>query len=110
MDKVHYGIHPTLEQAANELIFGSLKGITSQREKSDILTPWKEQDRRNREVLAASGCPDPAIRRGMYHRAANKARPHLNSREGKFPAQRYLTMASGSTYMVGGGQDSLNED
>lgn len=99
MDKVHCGIHPALEQAANELIFGSIKGVTSQSAKADILTPWKEQDRRNREVLTASGSPDASIRRGMYHRAANKARPHLNSREGVAPAYKLMNMATGSTYM-----------
>lgn len=81
-DVVHSGIHAPLEDLANEIIFGSLKGVTSQRAKSDILTPWKEQDRRSREVLASGGVVDPAIRRGMYHRVANPRAPHLNSREG----------------------------
>jgi hypothetical protein len=105
MDKVHSGIHPTLEQAANELIFGSIKGITSQSAKADILTPWKEQDRRNREVLTASGAPDASIRRGMYHRAANKALPHLNSREGIAPPLRFLGIPMGTTYMGSKGDE-----
>jgi hypothetical protein len=79
---VRHGVHPLLEQAANELIFGSLKGVTSQSAKSDILTPWKEADRRAREVLSSSGSVDPAVRRGMYHRAANALQPHLNGRDG----------------------------
>lgn len=75
------GVFPPLEQQADALIFGSLKGVTSQEAKSDILTPWKEADRRSREVQAHSGTVDPQIRRGLYHRAANKAKPYLNSRD-----------------------------
>jgi hypothetical protein len=89
MSTLRSGIHLPLEEAANALIFGSLKGVTKQSEKSDILTPWKEQDRRSREVMASSGTVDAAIRRGMYHRAANRSRPHLNSREGHTRASRY---------------------
>jgi hypothetical protein len=89
-DVVYRGIHGPLERAADELIFGSLRGVTSQAEKSDVLTPWKEADRRNREVLSRSGVIDPAIRRGMYHRAANSLHPHLNSREGKAPAIKMM--------------------
>lgn len=79
---VRYGIHPLLEAEANAIIFGSLKGVTSQSAKSDILTPWKEADRRAREVLSSSGSVDPALRRGMYHRARNAFHPHLNGRDG----------------------------
>ena len=88
MSGVHHGIHPVLEAAANELIFGSLRGVTSQAAKSDILTPWKEHDRRAREVMSSSGTVDPQVRRGMYHRAANTAAPHLNSRDGHYRATR----------------------
>jgi hypothetical protein len=88
MSRVHQGIHAALEAAANELIFGSLRGVTSQAAKSDILTPWKEYDRRSREVMSSTGTVDPSIRRGMYHRAANPAAPHLNSRDGHYPAVR----------------------
>lgn len=56
--------------------------MTRHSEKSDILTPWKEQDRRNREVYVESGTPDPSVRRGMFHRAYNPERLDLNSREG----------------------------
>jgi hypothetical protein len=80
---VHCGVHGPLERAADEIIFGALKDVTSQSAKSDILTPWKERDRRDREVYSASGYVDPAIRRGMYHRPANPLSPHLNSRDGK---------------------------
>jgi hypothetical protein len=81
-DTVHYGIHGPLEDAANELIYESLRGVTSQEAKSDILTPWKEQARRSREVLASSGTVDAHTRKGMYHRVANKTHPYLNSRDG----------------------------
>jgi hypothetical protein len=87
-DHVRCGIHPQLEAEANSLIFDSLKGVTSQSAKSDILTPWKEQDRRSREVLAVGGTVDPAIRRGMYHRASNMRQTHLNARDGRTRPQR----------------------
>lgn len=76
------GIHPQLEAAANEMIRQSLKNVTRHSDKSDVLTPWKEKDRRDREVYVESGVPDPSIRRGMFHRAHNPGRPDLNSREG----------------------------
>jgi hypothetical protein len=82
---IRCGVHGPLEAAADEILWNSLRGVTSQSAKSDILTPWKEQDRRNREVLSSGGTVDPAIRRGMYHRVANHAYPHLNSRDGVAP-------------------------
>lgn len=84
--QLHYGVHPQLEDAATELIRKSLEGVTSMSEKSDILTPWKEVDRRRREVYTSEGVPDGAVRRGMYHRAWNSWHPKLNSREGKLPS------------------------
>lgn len=103
MANVRCGVHAPLEQAANELLYGSLKGVTSQREKQDILTPWKENDRRSKEVLTSSGFPDAQIRRGMYHRAVNRDKPYLNSREGIAPAFRTLTITqnenSGHPYL-----------
>lgn len=91
---VRCGVHPHLEAAANELIFGSLRGVTSQSAKSDVLTPWKEQDRRSREVQSSTGSVDPALRRGMYHRAANTRQTHLNAREG------VAGMAGGTSYEI----------
>jgi hypothetical protein len=82
MSDVRYGVHPHLEAAANELIYESLRGVTSQAAKGDILTPWKEADRRSKEIMSSSGVVDPAIRRGIYGRAANTVQSHLNSREG----------------------------
>lgn len=85
MGQLHSGVHPTLDDAATELIRQSLEGVTSMSEKSDVLTPWKEMDRRRREVYPPMGTPDGAVRRGMYHRAWNSNSPHLNSVEGKVP-------------------------
>ena len=51
-------------------------------DKSDVLTPWKDQDRRGREVYVPSGVPDPATRQGVFNRAWNPGRPDLNSRDG----------------------------
>jgi hypothetical protein len=87
------GIHPELERVANALLKQSLAGVTSMSEKSDILTPWKEQDRRGREVYAESGTPDAATRRGMYHRAWNSGsgQEHLNSRDGQARGRRGIS-------------------
>lgn len=85
MGHLHSGVHPTLDDAATELIRQSLEGVTSMREKSDVLTPWKEMDRRRREVYTDQGTPDGALRRGMYHRAWNSTRQHLNSVDGRVP-------------------------
>lgn len=85
---IRYGVHAPLEAAANELIRQSLEGVTSMAAKSDILTPWKEQDRRRREVYTADGVPDESIRRGLYGRVANTRQTHLNSRDGIAQAYR----------------------
>lgn len=85
---VRSGVHGPLEAAADEILRNSLRGVTSQSAKSDILTAWKEQDRRSREVLALGGTVDPALRRGMYHRAANPRSPHLNSRDCAAPPRK----------------------
>lgn len=87
MAQLHYGLHAQLEEAATELIRKSLEGVTSMAEKSDILTPWKEMDRRRREVYTPDGAPDAALRRGMYHRAWNPWYPELNSTEGRAPVE-----------------------
>jgi hypothetical protein len=80
--RIRYGVHTTLEEAADDLIFGSLKKITSREEKSDILTPWKEKNRIGHEVYSFTGSPEPSIRQGMYNRSLNRAKPYLNSRDG----------------------------
>lgn len=85
MGQLHSGVHQPLDDAATELIRQSLEGVTSMSEKSDVLTPWKEMDRKRREVYTEDGVPDGAVRRGMYHRAWNSNSPHLNSVEGRVP-------------------------
>lgn len=85
MGQLHYGIHQQLEDAATALIKESLEGVTSMAAKSDILTPWKEQDRKSREVYNKEGAPDGALRRGMFHRVYNPQYRHLNSMNGKVP-------------------------
>lgn len=102
MSNPRRGVHPQLEAQADRLIRESLKGVTKHSEKSDILTPWKEQDRRNREVYVESGTPDPTARRGMFHRAWNSARPDLNSREG-------MSRGGGRTANPGGSLSSFIE-
>ena len=77
-----YGRHAPLEDAADKLIKDSLAGVFSHKEKSDILTPWKQADRLRREVYTAVGFPDASVRKGMFHRVANATRPDLNSRDG----------------------------
>jgi hypothetical protein len=80
--RVRYGTNLVLEEEANEIIFGHLRGISSREEKSDILTPWKEKNRLSKEVYNVTGFPQPSIRNGMFHRTLNRARPWLNSRDG----------------------------
>ncbi len=82
MSRMRFGVYAELEQQADRLIAQSLQGVTRHSAKADILTPWKTADRRRREILVPTGIPDPAKRQGMYHRAANTAMPHLNSRPG----------------------------
>ena len=82
---IRHGVNPLLEAEADRMIRESLQGVTKHSEKSDVLTPWKMADRLKREVYVASGTPDPSIRRGMFHRSINPAKPELNSRDGVAP-------------------------
>lgn len=100
MGMMRFGTHPVLEAEANRLLHQSLKGVTSHAAKSDILTPWKEQERHRREVQVTSGTPDPAIRKGMYGRAVNRTLPHLNSRDGVAPPHRIPSAQSVSTHSL----------
>lgn len=83
LPRVRYGVHHELEAEADRLIKQSMAGVTSMAAKSDVLTPWKEQDRKNKELLV--GVADPAARKGMYHRAYNNRDVHMNSRDGNSP-------------------------
>jgi hypothetical protein len=78
--RMHYGVHVGLEEAADELLRQQVAALPRS-QKMDLLTPWKERDRLSREVYNSEGVPDPALRRGMYHRAWNPKHPHLNSRD-----------------------------
>lgn len=82
MAVIRRGIHRQLEDEADRLIKLSLVGVTKHSDKSDILTPWKEQARYRREVYVTNGVPDRSIRQGFFHRVLNPERPELNSREG----------------------------
>lgn len=77
-----YGRHSLVEDVADEMIRRSLLGVTRYCDKDDILTPWKSNMRERREILNSTGVADPAVRRGMYHRAANPLKKELNSRLG----------------------------
>jgi hypothetical protein len=77
-----YGRHSAVEDVADEMIRRSLLGVTRYCDKDDILTPWKENMRARREILNSTGVADPAVRRGMYHRASNPLKKELNSRLG----------------------------
>ncbi len=89
MGRMRFGIHAALEAESNEILAKSMEGVTSHMAKSDILTPWKEQQRRRKEVYVGSGTADPAVRNGMYNRVLNPTRPDLNSRDnGAMPAKR----------------------
>lgn len=81
MARLRYGVAKALEEEANAILADSLRSAKAP-EKMDVLTPWKEQQRRRREIFVASGVPDPAVRLGMFHRRTNPTRPHLNSRDG----------------------------
>lgn len=85
---VRRGVHAELEAAADQMLWDSLKGVTSHQAKSDILTPWKLQERQRRELMVPSGTPDPAVRKGVYHRSINTTRPELNSRDGVVRGRR----------------------
>lgn len=103
-----YGVHQALEAEANRIIKESMAGVTSQSAKSDILTPWKEKDRRDREVYTEVGIPDAALRKGMYHRAYNSSSLHLNSRDGVLRGTRLASTLH--TFVQSHGSGSLNDD
>lgn len=101
MGRLRYGVHRPLEDEADRLIAQSLKTVTRHSDKSDILTPWKADDRKSREVYTSSGVPDRALRQGMFHRAWNRKQPHLNSRDGM---ARFSKVHSSSEGLRSGGR------
>jgi hypothetical protein len=94
MGRLMYGINHALDDEATALIKASLEGVTRNADKSDILTPWKEKDRKDREVYTDSGTPDPAFRKGMFRRAWNSRDSHLNSRDGHVRGRRVQSFTS----------------
>lgn len=92
MGTLRYGTHRVLEDAGTELIRRSLIGVNGHEAKRDVLTPWKERDRRSREVFVPSGTPDPALRIGNFHRVASPT-SHLNSVQGSVRPRRRSTLA-----------------
>lgn len=83
---VRTGLHKPLEDAANEILRQWASGITRNADKADVLTPWKEHDRRSREIYVNSGFPDGALRRGIFSRAGvdrESGLGHLSSVEGQ---------------------------
>lgn len=89
------GVHAALEAAANLIIFESLKEVKRHSE-NDVLTPWKEKDRRKREIYVSSGVPDSATRQGNFHRAINSKYPELNSRDGAAPPRKGESAKTGN--------------
>lgn len=100
MSQMRRGVFKPLEEEADRLLKESMAHITKHSEKKDVLTPWKRQARYKREVYVGSGVADPSIRRGMYHRAYNPARPDLNSRLGSAPSRGRRGFASGLAEFV----------
>lgn len=101
VQRMRSGPWQAAEDYANELIRRSLEGVTSYADKADILTPWKQTMREQRDVLVASGTPDSSYRLGMYHRALNPANPELNSRLGIARARSRgsaITLGAASEY------------
>lgn len=82
---LRHGVHKEMEEAANEILRQHLSGITKHSDKADVLTPWKEQARRSREVYTSTGVPDGSVRRGIFTRSINPSQPHLNSVEAMSP-------------------------
>ncbi len=95
MGRLRYGIDPTLEEVANEILRKHLAPLPRS-QKQDVLTDWKERNRKSAEVYSTSGSVDPAIRRGMFNRAWNSKHPHLNARDG-YTRPRRISMADDET-------------
>lgn len=110
MARMRFGVHRQLEEEANRILATHLNGITSHAAKSDVLTPWKETERKRREVYVSSGSPDAAIRRGNFGRAANASAHHLNSREGVAPASRFIEGSLAAFVAENGWDEPPGED
>lgn len=76
------GVNTQLEAMADELLYAVTITLSKQSDKADILTPWKQENRRSHEVYNSTGIADPATRLGMFHRPINTVQRWLNSRDG----------------------------
>jgi hypothetical protein len=65
-----------LEAKADQIIFSVTSRQTKHSDKADIITPYKADVIRTREVLV--GTPDPSVREGIRYRGLGA--PHLNGR------------------------------
>lgn len=77
---VKAGVDEDLEAQADALIYAETRAAVHS-EKRDILTPWKEQNRKGHEVLMPQ-VVDASTRQGTFTRAYNPVQRHLNSVEG----------------------------
>jgi hypothetical protein len=90
-----HGVCRELEDEADRLLRDSLEGVTKHSEKKDLLTRWKLDERKRREVYLvntpAVNSPsegdredrvDRSTRSGMFGRTYNARRRDLNSRTG----------------------------
>lgn len=93
--RLHRGVHRELEDEADRILAEHHRTVTRPEDKKDILTPWKEQDRRKHEIYVSEGVPDRANRTGMFHRAANPQYGWLNSATPASTAMRRRTIAEG---------------
>lgn len=108
--RMRFGVHVLLEEEANRMLRDSLRGVTKRADKSDVLTPWKEAERHRREIYSVGGVPDAALRRGMFHRVINGAKPHLNSREGVAPPERTTRTRQGISGGLGAFSGDFRDD
>lgn len=104
MGRIHYGRHAPLEDAADEILSQAL-GPLPATQKTDILTPWKEKQRRKHEVYTNEGVPT-ATYEGNFHRVYNARHPHLNNVAGRVPrGLRSRTVDDGLSESVLGDMD-----
>lgn len=89
--RLHRGVHRELEDEADRILAEYHRTVTRPEDKKDILTPWKEQDRRSHEIFVRDGVPDRASRNGIFHRAVNPEHKWLNSAT---PASRAIRRRS----------------
>lgn len=93
--RIHYGRHEALESEADRILSDELRPLPAT-QKQDILTPWKERQRRSHELYVSQGVPE-AVYRGNFHRVYNGDMPHLNNTQGIVSVSRSRTRQYGGT-------------